>query len=283
MINVYPVAEVAPGVFEIDEFDCDDVFVVKGSKRALVMDTGIGIGDIRAAVERIIGDLPYDVVVSHGHSDHMGGAGAFDVIYENPVDFDLYPFPVEPEGRARYAGFISQRSGLEYPYDPKEDIVEWKKVPERKPRTDGMVFDLGDRKVTAYSCPGHTPGEMVFVDDKSRILFAGDAINGNLLFGSVPPDPRFTSVETAYKGLQRIAALGSFDKIFNFHHDYRPFGEPLSDRMLPDVLEACRQLVTGEYEAKTVPGMFPGQPDRTVVIVGDAMITFRAEGIHDPE
>ena len=39
MINVYPVAEVAPGVFEIDEFDCDDVFVVKGSKRALVMDT----------------------------------------------------------------------------------------------------------------------------------------------------------------------------------------------------------------------------------------------------
>ena len=40
---------------------------------------------------------------------------------------------------------------------------------------------------------------------------------------------------------------------------------------------------SGNYEAKTVPGMFPGSPDRTVVIEGPAMITFRAEGIHEPK
>ena len=74
-----------------------------------------------------------------------------------------------------------------------------------------------------------------------------------------------------------------YDRIFNQHHDYRPFGQPLCDEMLPSVLTACRKLVDGSYEAKTVPGMFPGSPDRTVVIEGPAMITFRAEGIHEPK
>ena len=39
-----PYYEFADGIYEIDEFDCVSVFVIVGSKRALVIDCGTGIG-----------------------------------------------------------------------------------------------------------------------------------------------------------------------------------------------------------------------------------------------
>ena len=284
MTHNYKIIEIAPKTYEIDEFDCDSIFVLLGENKALVLDTGTGVGDLKTAVESLTGDLPYEVVISHGHVDHTGGVGWFDEVYLNAIDWDLYPYPASVEARRNYAHFIAERSGLRYDYDPQTDIIEWPKLAKRLPLTDGQRFDLGGRVVTAYACPGHTPGEMVFIDSGSRILFAGDAINGNLLFGSLPGTPQFVSVETALKALERIDSFkDQYDRIFNQHHDYRPFGQPLCDEMLPSVLTACRKLVDGSYEAKTVPGMFPGSPDRTVVIEGPAMITFRAEGIHEPK
>ena len=66
--------------------------------------------------------------------------------------------------------------------------------------TDGMQFDLGGRTVTAYECPGHTAGEMVFIDDQTHLMFAGDALNFNLGIGAVP-------VETTLKALRRLQAM----------------------------------------------------------------------------
>ena len=39
-----PFYEIENGIYEIDEFDCVSVFVIVGEKRALVVDTGTGIG-----------------------------------------------------------------------------------------------------------------------------------------------------------------------------------------------------------------------------------------------
>ena len=57
----------------------------------------------------------------------------------------------------------------------------WEKKPKLLPLSDGQTFDLGGRIITAYSCPGHTPGEMIFIDSKTRYLFCADACNRNLL------------------------------------------------------------------------------------------------------
>jgi hydroxyacylglutathione hydrolase len=40
---------------------------------------------------------------------------------------------------------------------------------------DEQVIDLGNRKVAAYHCPGHTSGCMAFLDEATRIFFLGDA------------------------------------------------------------------------------------------------------------
>ena len=42
--------------------------------------------------------------------------------------------------------------------------------------TDGMVLDLGQRTLRAISTPGHTAGHVVFHDEASSLLFAGDHV-----------------------------------------------------------------------------------------------------------
>ena len=73
-----PYYEFSEGIFEIDEFDCASIFVIVGEERALVLDTGTGIGDLRRVIENRITAKPYDVVLTHNHVDHAGGAGFFD-------------------------------------------------------------------------------------------------------------------------------------------------------------------------------------------------------------
>ena len=83
-----PFYEIEDGIYEIDEFDCVSVFVIVGEKRALVVDTGTGIGDLKWIIEEKITDKPYDVVLTHNHGDHTGGAGFFDEVWIHVADMD---------------------------------------------------------------------------------------------------------------------------------------------------------------------------------------------------
>ena len=280
--KAFPVREIAPGTYEIDEFDCASVFLIVGAERALLIDTGSGIGDLGGKLAELT-DRPITLVMTHGHGDHAGGLGWFAEYRMHPADWGLYDGMLTVESRRGYASFIAKRSGLTYPYDPIADIRPWPADahPRSLPLADGEVFDLGGRVVSAHHCPGHTPGSMVFLDEANSILLIGDACNCNMLLAGVPGMPGFISVERALEGLKRVAKL-NFTSVFNSHHDFRPFGEPLDPNVLPDVIGCCEDLVSGNYRAETVPGMFPGNPDRTVVRRGTVMVTFREEGIREP-
>lgn len=94
---------------------------------------------------------------------------------------------------------------------------------------------------------------MVFIDDQTHLMFAGDALNFNLGIGAVP-------VETTLKALRRLQAMqDQYTGIFNGHHDFRPLGMPLDDDCLPTVISMCEDIVAGHYSACTVPS-FWGQP-----------------------
>ena len=72
-----PWFEFAPNTYEIDEFDCVSVFLFVGTERALLLDTGTGVGDIRGLVEDLT-DKPVTELNSHGHPDHAMGAPEFE-------------------------------------------------------------------------------------------------------------------------------------------------------------------------------------------------------------
>lgn len=281
--KLYPTVQFKPGTYELDEFDCASIFLLVGTEKAMLIDTGIGIGDLLGAVRQLT-DKPLVVVMSHGHGDHTGGCGQFEEIYLNEKDWSFAELE-NMEMRKGYAALIARRQGGLYAYDPEKDILPWEKAPRRLPLKDGQKFDLGGgRVVTAYDCPGHTAGEMVFLDESTHTLFAGDAVNCNLGLRGVPGDPNFVSVEKALGYLERLYDMRDrYDGIYNGHHDFRPLGCPLAEDVLPNAIDLCRQLVDGSYQPVTVPAAFPGQPDRVVVKKGEVMISYSEEGIHEPK
>ena len=50
--TLYPMVQFKRDTWELDEFDCASIFLLVGTERALLIDTGIGVGDLKAAVEK---------------------------------------------------------------------------------------------------------------------------------------------------------------------------------------------------------------------------------------
>ena len=189
----FPYKEIAPLTYEIGEFDCASRFLLIGDEKAMLIDTGIGIGDLKGFVAALT-DKPIMVCYTHDHADHVGGAGAFEEGYIHPNDMPDFTkgggIGLGVEGRLGYIRWIAEREKGVYPYNLAEDVSEWGPCPALYPLEDEQVIDLGNRKVTVYACPGHTPGSTVFLDENTRTLFLGDALNCNLLLRSAPGTQR---------------------------------------------------------------------------------------------
>lgn len=154
-------------------------YVLARGGEAAVVDTGTAgsEGDIAAALERIgLGwDAVGHVIVTHRHSDHVGGLGRV-----------LQSVPQEAIG---YAG--------------AEDIPEITAPESLVAVADGDdVFGL-----TIIATPGHTPGHISVLDEAGGILIAGDAL-GTTAGQVTGPNPEFTpDMATA---LESVAKLGTF-------------------------------------------------------------------------
>ena len=79
----FEVYEVVNGVFAIYEpHQAEETisYLITGDKRAVLFDTGMGIGDLRHVVDQLTG-VPVIVLNSHTHNDHVGDNWRFATIY----------------------------------------------------------------------------------------------------------------------------------------------------------------------------------------------------------
>lgn len=298
LTKLYPMVQFKKDTWEIDEFDCASMFLLIGTEKAMLIDCGMGIGDLRGAVEMLT-DKPLIVVISHGHVDHTANARQFEEIWINSADKDV-PMPDSLERRRRDTLRIARRQkgcfdGIYkmfrlYPYDINTDLREAEgPMPVIHEMTDGMQFDLGGRIVTAYDCPGHSPGEMVFLDSATRTLFAGDAVNYNLGVGRVP-------LETTLRYMKRLQAMGDqYDGIYNGHHDFRPLGAPLDDDCLPTIIEIMEDVLAGHMNECQVPDFWgqdviltaekpqpdPGRPKRVMLRKGRNFLAINPDNLYE--
>ena len=262
LTKLFPMVQFKKDTWEIDEFDAASIFLLIGTEKAMVIDLGMGIGDLRGAIEMIT-DKPLIAVISHGHIDHTAHAREFDEVWINPKD-NTKPMPQSLVRRLYDTEHIAQRQKGSigapynmfrlYGYDIDIDLREpgpEEKMPVVHELYDGQKFDLGGgRVITAYDCPGHSLGEMVFLDEQTRTLFAGDALNYNLGIGTVP-------VETTLRYLKRIRDMGDkYDGIWNGHHDFRAVGVPLDEDCLPTVIEMCEDILKGNYSPVQIPSFW---------------------------
>lgn len=264
--------EIADNTYFLNEFGMDAQYLLIGTKRALLIDTGSGFYDLKGTVEKLT-SLPYDVAITHGHPDHAGGMRQFPAVWIHPADVPMAE--AETEHGAKMYGEMLWNMPIGYmhvwgytPADAKWG--DWDKHPVIQPLHDGQTFDLGGgRIVTVYHTPGHTPGSCVFLDHQTRILFTGDAANPNLI-ATLP-------LTIVLRSLLKIKSLQpEYDRIYNGHTAYAGTLDafPQNPHVLDDLIANSRGLLRGDLKGTSVPDfLFPARRD-TVSVYGSAQIRF---------
>jgi len=62
--------KIAPGLTRIWDIACTAMYLLEGSERALLVDTGFGMGNLKGLCEELSGGKPIVVVNTHSHGDH---------------------------------------------------------------------------------------------------------------------------------------------------------------------------------------------------------------------
>jgi len=170
----FEVYKAAPGVFAIYEphqFEETISYLILGRERALLFDTGMGIGDLKALTSKLT-TLPVTVLNSHTHNDHVGDNWQFDTVYSmdtqftrdnskgSKVDAQAEIAPGEICGSLP-VGF--DRSA--YATRPWH-VTKW--------LHDGERINLGARIIEVIATPGHTPDSICLFDRGNGLLFSGD-------------------------------------------------------------------------------------------------------------
>lgn len=175
-------------------------YLVAGSERSLLIDTGLGVADIRSVVGGLVsyedstmatpqtprmqgaidrdlgGKVQVSVVTTHAHWDHTGGHDSFEDIAVHPADADWLehglPIPLE-DIRTIFA-----REPLSKPPPEGFDPAAWRPYQGKPTRLieDGAALDLGGRELTVLHTPGHSPGHVCLYEPATGYLFTGDLV-----------------------------------------------------------------------------------------------------------
>ncbi len=171
--EVYRIIDGVFAIYEPGQFEEVISFLIAGENRALLFDTGLGIGDMRNVVYQLT-DLEVIVLNSHTHYDHIGGNYQFETIYAMATEF-TQKRALEGRSHGLVAEFVS------------EGWI-WKSLPDgfikdeyyshpfaiSKIVAEGDIIDVGGRQLEILETPGHAPDSICLIDRENRILFTGD-------------------------------------------------------------------------------------------------------------
>jgi glyoxylase-like metal-dependent hydrolase (beta-lactamase superfamily II) len=215
--------ELGKGTWLINSDGCS-CYVLIGDQKALMIDTGYGVYDIRAYAEKTTGrSIPW-AANTHGHFDHAGGNGFFEKTFLS-VEGDKI-------ARVPYPSFKGHSFKLDYP----AEIIE-----------DGFIIDLGNRSVEAISIPCHDPSSLAFLDVRERLLFTGDEVSPHvpLLWQRADIQP---SVEQYVSNMEKLMTRrDEFDYICSGH------GEGLLAGSYVDKCLACAKNILAGFDGEQIP------------------------------
>ena len=185
-------------------------FLLKGTEKAMLIDTGMTVRHAREIAEALTG-LPVILLNTHSDRDHTGCNEQFESFRMHPAD----------ESHYRQSG----KSGRIIPVQ------------------DGDEIDLGNRKLTIIHLPGHTPGSIAVLDCGRRVLISGDPIqeHGHIfMFGEHRNMREYTG------SLAKLEKrTGEFDEIWPSHGDI-----PIRPDCIRKLREGAEKILNGEIPGK---------------------------------
>jgi glyoxylase-like metal-dependent hydrolase (beta-lactamase superfamily II) len=184
-------------------------YLLNGSERSLLIDTGLGICNIYDEVIKLT-DKPITAVATHIHWDHIGGHKYFPDFYaqEEELNWLNGEFPLTME---QIREMVVDRCDLPNGY--RVDTYEFFQGTPAKLLKDKDVINLGNRSVSVLHTPGHSPGHMCFFENEQKYLFTGDLVYKDTLFAYYPS----TDPEAYLSSLKKVSAL-PVKRVFPAHH-----------------------------------------------------------------
>jgi len=236
----FQVYRIRPGVFAIYEpQQSEEVisYLVVGSKKALLFDTGMGISNIRAVVSGLT-RLPVVVLNSHTHNDHVGDNWRFSEIYGMDTAFTRQHARGSREAAQAELAPGELCGPLPAGFDRKSyrtrpfAISHWLR--------GGEKIDLGGRVLQVISTPGHTPDSIMLFDEQNGLLFTGDMYYPGPIFLFRPE----TDLDAYVASIRTVAALAPRLQLLLPAHNL-PVAEPGD---LNRVLTAMEQVRSGKVK-----------------------------------
>lgn len=181
-----------------------------GDERAVLIDTGLGISNIRNVVDELT-DRPVLVVTTHVHWDHIGGHKWFSdiAVHEREKEWLSSRFPL-PLSVVREN---LTRIPCDFPtdFDPAAYQI-YQGEPQQLLR-DGDCLELGGRTLLVIHTPGHSPGHCCFYEPARRYLYSGDLIYEGCLDMFYPT----TDPQLFLQSVRRIQKC-EISRVFPGHH-----------------------------------------------------------------
>lgn len=148
---------------EPDYYQKNYSYLLVGTQRALMFDSGANQTQDITQVARTITTLPLSVLPSHLHFDHLGGLHNFESIYL--ADLPLTRTFKKSDGLYHVPESVHLGS---------IDHLTLKPFKVARLIEPGETIDLGGLKVKMLSSPGHTVDEVTLYDEAHNILLSGD-------------------------------------------------------------------------------------------------------------
>jgi glyoxylase-like metal-dependent hydrolase (beta-lactamase superfamily II) len=214
--------------------------LILGEEKAVLIDTGCGIGNIREAVEEVT-DMPVMVLNTHAHNDHIAQNYQFDEIamLDHPWSHDAQ----EGLPNSEMAHLIAEGmlwKPLPEEFDPDNYVVPGFKV--TRWLEDGEILDLGNRTLEVMHTPGHTPDSICLLDKEDRLLFTGDMF----YTGGIYTYLNGGDIPTFIKSYQRMLEhYDEYDRLMPSHNE--PWVEK---NLLKDVFKAVVDIAEGRGSYK---------------------------------
>jgi glyoxylase-like metal-dependent hydrolase (beta-lactamase superfamily II) len=259
--EVYKVAPAVFAIYEPHQFEETISYLILGDKRALLFDTGMGIGDLKKLTTELT-RLPIVVLNSHTHDDHVGDNWQFDTIYGMDTDFtrrNARGSRQDAQGELAPGAICGS---LPIGFDPSTYATRPWKITSYV--HDGDRVELGGRALEVIATPGHTPDAISLLDRANALLFTGDTYYPAPIWLYRPE----TDLDAYARSIRRLAALSPQVKLVLGQHNI-PVASPA---VLPRLVTAFDAVRAGKVLAS------PADPGQVIYKVDGFSFLMRSPG-----
>lgn len=242
--DYYVVADLGAGAYAIGEpryGQCNFSYLIVGSQRALLFDSGPGLRDIRPVVHSLT-QLPVLALPSHLHFDHVGDLSLFPAVALP----DLPALRRQVRAAGFVLGFYQYLGFVEGFRRPGFTVTQWI-------RPDAAI-DVGGRELQLLNLPGHTPESVVLLDRAAQRVFAGDFIYPSSIYAFTPG----ASLANYALSARRLSGLLGEHSLLYGAHGCDPLPRVEVPVLHPqDVTDLERALSGAATSARGGRGFFP--------------------------